>query len=84
MFVMGKTRKGDVTMKKAEVSDILVPESETVQTAIDAINSVLVFINTDDNTISSQLTLEYDEYEAESANLNKDDEETKKKEEVKE
>lgn len=58
MFVMGKTRRGDVTMKKADVSDILVPETQTVQTAIKAINSVLVFINTDDNTIASQLLSE--------------------------
>lgn len=74
MFVLDKSRRGNAIMKKADVTDILVPENETKEIMMEAVDTVLVFLNTDDETIFKQIQCELAEGHTG---------ETEKKEEVK-
>lgn len=61
MFVLDKSRRGNAVMKKADITDILVPENETKETMVEAVGTVLVFINTDDETLSRQIQQELED-----------------------
>ena len=55
MFTLSETRTGKPTMKKVSLTDLIVPEIETLETMKEAIEYLLIFIHTDDSAIEATL-----------------------------
>lgn len=55
MFTLSETRTGKPIMKKVSLIDLIVPETETLNTMKEAVEHLLTFIHTDESTIEAAL-----------------------------